>query len=233
VSDEKDTKAGGRAWRKPDEPMPWAKFWWKEWLADPALNRLTLEQRGRFMDVFASTHGTDTPGVMDEDDVRSWAGYSPKEWVEARALFVRLFNLKRKRGKWVLSRVFADHLASIEAAKARHEVAMAGVAARARARKGLATGGPTGGATAGSPQVELEVGPPVQPAVPQDFRRQTSDSRRETTDKPKTGDVSARAQRAHSRDGSAGSAGSTPGPLIAGVVARISGTPTPNEGRGA
>jgi len=232
VSDDKAPAAGGRAWRKPIEPWPWAKFWWKDWLADPKLNRLTLEQRGRFMDVFASTHGTDTPGVMDEEDVRTWAGYSVKEWTEVRDLFARVFSLKRRRNKWVLEAVLRDYEASVEAAKLRREVAMAGVAAR-KNRKDLATAGSTSGATRGSPQVELAVGPAVQPAVPQDVRRQTSDVRGEITDQPKTPELSARAQSARSRVGSAGSAGSSSSSPLPGIIARATEGNGGSQGRGA
>jgi uncharacterized protein YdaU (DUF1376 family) len=212
--------------------MPWGRFWWKEWLADPKLGRLTPEQRGRFVDVWASTHGTDTPGVMDEDDVRAWAGYTPRQWESAREAFLPLFDLKKRKKKWVLMRVLEDYLASVEAAKVKYATAMAGVAARKRG-KDLATGGSTHGATAGSPQVELEVQPPVQPGVNHpDVRSQIPENRLETTDKPDS-EASARSQRARARDGSAGSAGSPPGAVLAGIVARATGNPTPSEGRTA
>ena len=216
--------------------MPWARFWWKDWLADPKLNRLSLEQRGRFMDVFASTHGTDTPGVMDEDDVRVWAGYSVKEWADVRELFAKLFTVKRRPNKparWVLERVREDHEASVEAAKVRLGVSMAGVAAR-KNRKGLATAGSTSGATSGSPQVELPVAPAVQPTVNHpDVRGQISDSRDQITDQPEVRDVRAITQSARSRVGSAGKAGSSAPSPLPGIIARATEGNGASQGGGA
>lgn len=106
---------------KPGEPLPWAKFDWARWLATPALRRLTPEQRGRFMDVWAATHGTRTPGVMTEEDVRGWAGYSSVEWKLHREAFAQVFNTTRQRGKWRLEDVVETWKASMRVARRTSE----------------------------------------------------------------------------------------------------------------
>lgn len=136
-------KDGGRPewvkrW-KPGEPLPWAKFDWARWLATPALRRLTPEQRGRFMDVWAATHGTKTPGVMTEEDVRGWAGYSPAEWRLHREAFAQVFNTTRQRGKWRLEDVIETWKASMRVAKRSSERARK--AAETRHEKSVSANG--------------------------------------------------------------------------------------------
>lgn len=145
---------------QPGEPLPWLKFFWRAWLSDPAIRRMTPAQRGAFMDVRAATMGTETPGVMTEEDVRCWAGYSPKDWIEAREVFIRAFSTTRKKGRWVLIDVLEEWRASIQRANTAHRVAKQGVKARERKRRG-----DNEITTAGQPQVQPEVQPPVQPGV--------------------------------------------------------------------
>ena len=140
IEDGRDAREKGRPewvkrW-KPGEPLPWAKFDWARWLANPSLRRLTPEQRGRFMDVYAATHGTRTPGVMDEDDVRGWAGYSREEWKANRAAFEPVFNTSRRRGKWLLEDVIEVWKASMLVARRTHNRAVKGGETRARKLKG-------------------------------------------------------------------------------------------------
>lgn len=107
-------------WWKPGEALPWAKFWWADWLHDPYKRAMTPDQRGRFMDVRAATHGTRTPGVMTEEQVRCWAGYSPAEWRANREAFLPLFNVTRTKGKWRLEDVIETWRASLRIAKTNH-----------------------------------------------------------------------------------------------------------------
>ena len=80
---ERDGKAErARERRKQFEPLPWAKWKWKDWLATPAIRHLSFEQRGRFADVWATTHGTATPGVMTEDEVRASYLSSISKWMK-------------------------------------------------------------------------------------------------------------------------------------------------------
>jgi uncharacterized protein YdaU (DUF1376 family) len=175
------------------------------------------------MDVFASTHGTDTPGVMDEDDVRAWAGYSPKEWADVREVFSRLFNLRKRRGKWILTRVREDHEASKEIYLRRVHVAQMGVEGRRRT-KDLATGGPTDGGTDGATSGQ----PGVQPTVRQEL--ELDSEKRKRTDKTES---DSRSKTARARVGSAGSAGSSPSSPLPGIIERATGRQLRSERRGA
>lgn len=133
-TEEKDDAKAGRnpyLW-KPGEVLPWAKFEWAAWLSNPALRRMTPDQRGRFMDVWAATHGTKTPGVMTEDDARGWAGYSVVEWKANRETFARVFNTTRTKGRWRLEDVIESWKASQIVARRNYDRAMKGVEARVR-----------------------------------------------------------------------------------------------------
>lgn len=219
--------------RRKGDQLDWVRFWWKEWLSSPDVRRLSRDQRGGLMDVFASTYGSKTPGVMDEDDVRAWAGYAPEEWKKVRDVFARCFSLTRRRGKWILERVREDHAASVEIYMRLQQRAMKGVAGRRRG-KDLATTG----ATSGSPQVELPVGPPVQPGVEPRVNKtlevdvRLGDSRL-TADKPEADSDSraTRAQTSRSRAGSAGPAGSSRSSRLEPIVARaLEGRPAAKRG---
>lgn len=119
-------------WRKPGDPLPWARFFWADWLSNTAIRRLSPDQRGRFADVWALTHGTKTPGVMTEEDVRLWCSYSPKEWEQNRDAFARVFNTTRQRGKWRLEDVVDSWKAAQETVRRLKIRARKGVQARAR-----------------------------------------------------------------------------------------------------
>lgn len=139
------------------EPFWWATFEFRRWMTDGNIRRMTYEQRGRFADVWAlacAISHPGVPGVMMEDDVRAWAGYTPMEWKVARPVFAPLFRVTRS-GKWVLEHVRESHQAALEAQKTRLAVSKAGVDKR-RKNKELATGG------------QQQVLPMVQPPVPPD-----------------------------------------------------------------
>ncbi len=146
----------GDRW-KAGEPLPWAKWFWRDWLASPAVRRLTPEQRGRFVDVWSATHGTKTPGVMTEEDVRCWAGYGPKEWEQVRGVFAQVFNTTRQRGKWRLEDVIETWKASQERSKRYQKRARKAVEIRSRNRSSG-----NGITTRSGLQVQLEVTPDVR-----------------------------------------------------------------------
>jgi hypothetical protein len=214
---------------KPGERLPWGRFWWKEWVGDPAIRRLTRDQRGALADVRAFTYGTATPGVMTEEDVRAWSGYSPEEWKKVRDVFALAFKTRRGSKTWKLPDIIEDYAASLAVYNRRHGVAMKGVAGRRR-RKDLATGG----STPGAPQVEPEVPPQVQPTVDKRLEVEKSDSRLQTPDKPEADSDArdARAQTSRSRAGSAGVAGSSrrESPLEPIVARALQGRPPANGG---
>lgn len=215
---ETDEKAAKRQRSKPrDVPVPWAwaKFFWRDWLSDPRIRRLSHEQRSRFMDVWASTHGTPTPGLMSEDDVRGWAGFTPAEWKKHRDSYRPLFSVGRK-GQWRLEEVEREFKASQEAAKVRRRVALAGVEKR-RSNKDLATAGCTDGASDAP-----DSAPPVAPAV--DHRgsevqkSRSSEPQKSAVPELQSPDPAERETRAQSRGPAAGGTSGTDGPVSIGEV---------------
>lgn len=82
-------------------------FYWSDWLTDPAVRALSRDQRGAYMDVLAFTHQTDAPGVMTEDDVRAWGGYSTDEWPANRDALRRCFEV-RSDGAWIQKRTVVE-----------------------------------------------------------------------------------------------------------------------------
>lgn len=208
--------AAPRRMRSTEIALPWGRFYWRDWMSDPRIRRLSFDQRGRFMDVWAATHGTRTPGLMTEDDVRAWAGYDPKDWRLHRDVFAQVFAIG-KDGKWRLVDVIREFKASIEAAKTRRRVAMAGVQKR-REVKELGTAGATTGA-----QQSLEVGPAVQPEV----GHRCSDGQKSRSSDPQTSavpDPQPSARSGQSSRPSAGGTSGTPGVVSVGeVLARALG----------
>jgi hypothetical protein len=198
---------------KPGASLPFGRFWWKDWLGDPAVRRLTHEQRGRLMDVRAATYGSSTlgmtPGVMTEEDVRAWAGYTPEEWKRVREDFSRAFTMRgRTHKRWVLVDIEEDYAASSRIARAAYLRAMKGVAGRKKG-KDLATTGSTPGTTQAQPR--------VQPQLDTDVRSQNSEIQKADKSEPDS-----RAPRAQmrSRAGSAGPAGSSGASPLRGIIAR-------------
>lgn len=234
MSDEVEHGEPERARRKALELIEWSRFWWKKWLHDPAIRRLTPEQRGRLMDVRAATYSTPTPGVMEEEDVRAWAGYTPKEWVEVREVFARPFVKRRRKGLsvWILEDIVEDWEATLVAMKIKRVRAMKGVAARRR-RKDLATTGSTPGATSGSTPGATPGAPRVQPRVEQIGDVEIGELRGEKTGKTESEPRTDRAKSARSRVGSAGSAGSPSSSPLPGIIARATEGNGGSQGRGA
>ena len=87
-------------------------FYWADWLTDPAVRALSREERGGYIDVLAFTQQTSTPGVMTEDDVRGWSGYSVAEWAEHRSAMARCFAVDG--GVWTQKRAVAEHRRQVQ-----------------------------------------------------------------------------------------------------------------------
>ena len=158
----KPAKRGRSAFSRRLDPFWWASVDFRWWMSDPGIRRLTHEQRGRFMDMWALICGNTTPGVCTEEDVRAWAGYTPPEWKAVRSVFVPLFRITRGN-KWILETVVEAHQAALNAHKTRLAVSKAGGEKR-RSNKALATDG----SPPVLPGVLPEVGktrPPEQPTV--------------------------------------------------------------------
>src|SRR5512145_1330587 len=96
----------GRETMSAIDRAPSSQFYWKDWLADSDLRRMTFDERGRYVDVLALTHQTDTPGVCSEDDMLRWTKYSRAQWEKHRMAFARLFTVKPD-GTWIQESVVA------------------------------------------------------------------------------------------------------------------------------
>jgi uncharacterized protein YdaU (DUF1376 family) len=115
-----------------DRP-PSSQWYWRDWLTDPAVQRMSFDERGRYMQVLGMTHQTDEPGVCSEEDIRIWAGYSEAEWSEHRAAFERVFKI-RHDGKWVQKRTVQEREAQ---RKRREQSQRGGLRSATRARDSL------------------------------------------------------------------------------------------------
>ncbi len=93
--------------RTPQDKAPSSQFYWRDWLADPAVRALTRDERGAYIDILAYTHQTGTPGRMTEEQVRRWAGYSEAEWADHREAIRACFRVTR-RGVWLQARTLRD-----------------------------------------------------------------------------------------------------------------------------
>lgn len=100
---------------------PSSQFYWRDWLADPAVQSMSFEEQGRYIRVLAMTHQTDHPGVCKEEDIRRWACYEAEEWAGHREAFARAFRI-RSDGTWIQKRTVEER----EAQRRRFERAQEG-----------------------------------------------------------------------------------------------------------
>lgn len=135
--------------RRPQEPLTWGRFRWQQWMGDPAIRQLTDEQRGRFMDVRALAYSIRPAGVMTEEQVRTWARYTPKEWEGTKKTFALPFTVTRS-GLWKLNDVIEDSEWAWNQHKAKVAAANAGIAKRREAKELASTAGAAAGAPAGA-----------------------------------------------------------------------------------
>jgi uncharacterized protein YdaU (DUF1376 family) len=98
---------------------PSSQFYWRDWIVDT--RGMSRDERGGYIDVLAFTHQTPTPGVMTEDQVRRWAGYTEEEWPAHRQVFSERFQV-RDDGTWLQRRAIRERKAQIE----RREIATRG-----------------------------------------------------------------------------------------------------------
>ena len=70
--------------------LPWFKMWTRDMMADPTVQRLTWEQRGRYVWALMCSWETERPGIAMEDTWAEWMGYKSAEddaFDEYRSLF--------------------------------------------------------------------------------------------------------------------------------------------------
>jgi uncharacterized protein YdaU (DUF1376 family) len=71
--------------------MPWFKLWTKDFMADPFVQGLAWDRRGRYLWALMSSWETRTPGVAPEEMWMRWLGYSSEQWEVARPEYAGLF----------------------------------------------------------------------------------------------------------------------------------------------
>lgn len=120
------------------ERRPWSPFYWADWLADPAVRLLGDARRGRYIDFLAMTNQTERPGRHTEEEVREMLGYSPENWPDHRAAFLRCFRVT-KGGLWIQKRTVEQFEASEKERKRWSELGRkGGLAKRAASTDKLA-----------------------------------------------------------------------------------------------
>lgn len=91
-----------------DDRLYWSRFHWSDWLTDTAVQTMTNEQRGAYMQILAWTHQTETPGRMTEEQARGWAQVSKARWPAIRSGIVKAFTIEDD-GTWVQKRTVREH----------------------------------------------------------------------------------------------------------------------------
>ena len=110
---------------------PSFQFYPRDYMADPDVQALSWEQRGRYHWSLCCSAITETPGVAPESDWARWMGYEAGEWVAVRDLHARCFDTSRE-GVWVQQRMSDDR----KAQERRYQQARKGARATNRARWG-------------------------------------------------------------------------------------------------
>ena len=157
--------------RRPQEPLTWGRFRWQHWMSDAAIRQLTDEQRGRFMDVRALAYSIRPAGVMTEEQVRTWARYSPREWETAKKTFALPFAVTRS-GLWKLNDVIEDSEWAWNQHKAKVAAGNAAAAKRRAANELPSSGGAAAGAADGA------AAPPAAGAAAPHTRQNTTENQR-------------------------------------------------------
>ena len=114
-----------------DRP-PSFQFYPRDWMADPAVQGMTWDQRGRYFWALCCSRLTDRPGIAAEDQWRRWMAYSDDEWPVHQPAIAPAFRV-RGDGAWAQSRTVEDRREQA----ARHRRATAGADARWRKTKQL------------------------------------------------------------------------------------------------
>jgi hypothetical protein len=93
---------GARAPRRKPQRVPDFPFNFIWWLTDPDVLALTRDEQAGFMKVFCTTLNSPRPGIMSEEQVRVWAGYTPEEWTVHQVHYLPLFRV-RPDGTWTMT----------------------------------------------------------------------------------------------------------------------------------
>lgn len=98
-----------------DRP-PSYQWYPRDFRAEPAVDAMTFDQRGRYHWALDASWLTETYGVAPEDQWRQWMHYTPAEWEIARAVFLPCFK-QVIGGVWIQARMQQERKAQIERRK--------------------------------------------------------------------------------------------------------------------
>lgn len=71
---------------------PSFQFYPRDFMADPAVQAMTWDQRGRYVWALSCSWLTDAPGVATEDQWREWMRFTKRQWEGQRERFAACFD---------------------------------------------------------------------------------------------------------------------------------------------
>ncbi len=86
-------------------------------MADPDVQSLTWDQRGRYVWALCCSHLSECPGVATESQWRQWMGYTAAQWNRNKDAMRRCFRVESD--KWVQERMLHER----DEQRARYEAA--------------------------------------------------------------------------------------------------------------
>lgn len=107
------------------ERAPSFQFYPRDFMADPAVQALTWEQRGRYVWALSCSFLSESPGRATEDQWRIWMGYKASQWDRNKVAMRNCFTVEGE--SWVQKRMAAER----EDQAARFRQASSGGAVRA------------------------------------------------------------------------------------------------------
>ena len=92
--------------------LPWFKMWAKDLMADPAVQALSWERRGRYLWALLCSWEGDHPGEAVPLDWGRWMGYSTEAWDAVESEYIELFGKHEEyEDVWVQKRLRAEYRA--------------------------------------------------------------------------------------------------------------------------
>jgi uncharacterized protein YdaU (DUF1376 family) len=94
-----------------DRP-PSFQFYPRDWMSDPLVQSMSLEQQGRYIRALCCSWQTDSPGVATEGEWREWLLYSDRQWAIHRHKMMRPFKIDQN-GRWIQKRMAEEREAQL------------------------------------------------------------------------------------------------------------------------
>ena len=98
------------------DTAPSFQFYPRDFMADPAVQAMPWDMRGRYVWALCCSSLSATPGKAPEDTFRQWMGYKPTRWPHVRALVAAAFQIEPD-GTWIQKRLMQER----EAQRLRYE----------------------------------------------------------------------------------------------------------------